>query len=124
MVSALWQIREVAEFWGVSVSRAQAILAKHGVKSGYDPVVVRSIPRLAPGARTDLKPALKELRAMGKIIVTIQHGDTTVTKEAEFTSGNARFVAYEAAQVGQTVLGETVAHFGDPKDAPANALGK
>lgn len=61
---------------------------------------------------------------MGKITVTIQHGDTTVTKEAEFESGSARFVAYEAAMAGQKVLDATVAHFGDPVEVPANAIGK
>lgn len=61
---------------------------------------------------------------MGKITITIQHGDTTVTKEVEFESDNARFVAYEAAKAGQEVLDATVAHFGDPVEVPANTIGK
>jgi hypothetical protein len=51
----LWSIDQVAEHWGVSTSRARHILAEAGVKSGYDPAVVKDIPRPGQGARTDLK---------------------------------------------------------------------
>jgi hypothetical protein len=51
----LWPIEQVAEHWGVSTSRARHILADAGVKSGYDPDVVKAIPRPGQGARLDLK---------------------------------------------------------------------
>lgn len=52
----LWTIAQVAEHWNVSTSRARAILAEAGVKSGYDPETVRAIPHTpGRGARTDLK---------------------------------------------------------------------
>lgn len=52
----LWPITQVAEYWGVSQSRARAILADHGVtvQSGYPAAAVTAIPRPGAGFRTDL----------------------------------------------------------------------
>jgi hypothetical protein len=41
----LWTIKDVAEYWGVSESRARAILAWNEVRAGYDPETVRMIRR-------------------------------------------------------------------------------
>lgn len=53
----LWTTEDAANHWGVSESRARAILAKAGVDriSGFDPDAVQSIPRPGQGARTDLR---------------------------------------------------------------------
>lgn len=51
----LWTIQQVAEYWGVTESRARHILANNNVRSGYDPERVKAIPRPGQGARTDLK---------------------------------------------------------------------
>lgn len=57
-LAGLWSIEQVAEYWNVSPSRARAILAEAGVKSGYDPEEIYEIPRSAgQGARADLNRA-------------------------------------------------------------------
>lgn len=57
MTGELWTTREVAEYLGVSESRARAILAEYGVErvSGYSADRVRAIQRPGQGARTDLE---------------------------------------------------------------------
>lgn len=57
----LWTVEQAANHWGVSTSRARAILASAGVRriSGYDADAVRNIHRPGQGARTDLlEPAV------------------------------------------------------------------
>lgn len=56
-MTELWTTAQAAQHWGVSESRARAILANAGVSriSGYDADQVRNITRPGQGARTDLK---------------------------------------------------------------------
>lgn len=52
----LWSVARVAEHFGVSESRARALLAEYAVKrvSGYPADEVTRIVRPGQGARTDL----------------------------------------------------------------------
>lgn len=52
----LWSVARVAEHFGVSESRARAILAEYTVKrvTGYPADAVRAISQPGQGARTDL----------------------------------------------------------------------
>lgn len=56
-MTELWSTDDAARHFGVSASRARAILATAGVHriSGYDADAVRNIHRPGQGARTDLK---------------------------------------------------------------------
>ncbi|MGC5263926.1 hypothetical protein ACPXCO_23195 [Streptomyces cyaneofuscatus] len=51
----LWTVAEAATYWGVTESRARAILAKRGIKrvSGYPADRIQAV-ELRQGARTDL----------------------------------------------------------------------
>lgn len=51
----LWTPDQAAEYWGVSPSRARAILASRGIKrvSGYPAAKIKQVV-LRQGARTDL----------------------------------------------------------------------
>ncbi len=53
--AALWPIQKVAAYWGMSQSRAYALLADRGIRrvSGYPADLVRAVRR-RQGARTDL----------------------------------------------------------------------
>jgi len=60
-MTELWSTADAANHWGVSESRARAILAKAGVSriTGYDACAVRNINRPGQGARIDLRePAM------------------------------------------------------------------
>jgi hypothetical protein len=56
-MTELWSGDKVAEYFGVSVSRARAILSKNRIErvTGYPAEAVRAIQRPGQGARTDLK---------------------------------------------------------------------
>jgi hypothetical protein len=53
----LWSITQVAEYFGVSESRARHIVADNGVErvAGYPATLIRAIKRPGQGARTDLR---------------------------------------------------------------------
>ncbi|GAA1281660.1 hypothetical protein [Saccharothrix xinjiangensis] len=52
----LWTVEQAARHWGVSPSRARAIIAKAALTrvTAYDADAVRAVPRPGRGARTDL----------------------------------------------------------------------
>ncbi|MCX4231786.1 hypothetical protein [Streptomyces ortus] len=52
----LWTVEQAAAHWGVSESRARAILASRHIRrvSGYPAEEIRQV-RLRQGARTDLR---------------------------------------------------------------------
>jgi predicted HTH domain antitoxin len=54
-MAELWTVEQAAEHWGVSLSRARAILADRGIQrvSGYDADQIRAVKK-RQGARTDL----------------------------------------------------------------------
>jgi hypothetical protein len=54
-VTQLWSAEQAAAYWGVSLSRARAILASRKIKrvSGYPAGEIRAVT-LRQGARTDL----------------------------------------------------------------------
>lgn len=86
MTSEQWTIREVAEHFGVSESRARAILAEAGVTSGYDADAVRAIQRAGQGRRTDLQ----------------QRGLSIIIRQWEALSGWAR-IDSRRVEPGDTV---------------------
>jgi len=53
--NVLWTVAQAAVYWGVTESRARAILANRGIKrvSGYPADQVQAV-ELRQGARTDL----------------------------------------------------------------------
>lgn len=57
-MTELWSVARVADYFGVTPSRARHILADHGIQQvrGYPAGAVRDIPRYGQGARTDLNP--------------------------------------------------------------------
>jgi hypothetical protein len=52
----LWTVQQVADHFGVSLSRARTILADNGVQrtTGYPADQVKAIPRRGRGYRSDL----------------------------------------------------------------------
>jgi hypothetical protein len=55
-VNELWTVKQVAEHFGVSESRARALMAEYGIQrvSGYPADQVRQVQRPGQGRRTDL----------------------------------------------------------------------
>jgi hypothetical protein len=53
----LWSVRQVAEYHGVSESRARGLLSENHIErvGGYPADAVMAIPRPGQGARTDLQ---------------------------------------------------------------------
>ena len=53
----LWPLEKVAEYHGVSLSRARHLVADNGIKrvTGYPADQAKAIPRLRQGERTDLE---------------------------------------------------------------------
>jgi hypothetical protein len=52
----LWTVKQAADYWGVSESRARAILADRNIRrvSGYPAEEIRQV-ELRQGARNDLR---------------------------------------------------------------------
>lgn len=104
----LWTTQDAATYWGVSESRARAILAKAGVDrvSGYDPIAVQNIPRLGRGARTDLRESVMTVTTTipGPSGDTELHGWYSYINEADYT-------AVQEKEVAESLLHEQVNEF-------------
>jgi hypothetical protein len=61
VTAELWTVAQIAEHWGVTESRARAILAERGIKrvSGYPASQVKKVTSSGQGRRTDLKKPKK-----------------------------------------------------------------
>ncbi|MBF9135306.1 hypothetical protein I0C86_41385 [Plantactinospora sp. S1510] len=65
-MTELWTVEQASKHWGVSVSRARAILANRKIKrvSGYPADQIKAV-ELRQGARTDLAPSADQTGADG-----------------------------------------------------------
>lgn len=101
-MTELWTTDDAATHFGVSASRARAILAAAGVHrvSGYDADAVRNIQRPGQGARTDLKES-----AMTTTTIHGPNGTTELNGWYDFING-ADYTDAQQKELAETLLHE------------------
>lgn len=55
-----------------------------------------------------------------KITITVENGNTILSRSVGIADGNPRFDGWEIKHAGTKLLHDTAAMFSDPDDRPAN----